>query len=59
MVACWGGNLNTSELLKKGADVCFASGADELAIFRCDSIEQLNLWDAVGEINSKYCNSSK
>ena len=54
MVACWGGNLNNPELLKKGAEICFTAGADEFAIFRGDAIEQLNLWSAIGEITNQY-----
>jgi len=50
MVACWGGNLNTPELLKKGADICFIAGADEFAIFRGDAIDRLNLWNTIGQI---------
>ncbi len=50
MIACWGGNLNTPELLKKGVEVSLAAGADEIAIYRGDAIDQLNLWDTIGEI---------
>ena len=55
MIACWGGNLNTKELLKKGAKVSLDAGVDEIAIYRGDAIKQLNLWDTIGEI-SKYKN---
>ena len=51
MIACWGGNLNTPELLKKGVEVSFAAGADEVSIYRGDSIEKLNLWSTIGEIS--------
>lgn len=51
MIACWGGNLNTPELLKKGADVSLAAGVDEIAIYRGDAIGQLNLWDTIGKIS--------
>jgi DNA-binding beta-propeller fold protein YncE len=56
MVACWGGNLNTPELLKKGADICVKAGADEFAIFRGDAIDRLNLWNTIGDIASQYKN---
>lgn len=51
MIACWGGNLNTPELLKKGVEVSFAAGADEVSIYRGDSIKKLNLWSTIGEIS--------
>ncbi len=54
MVACWGGNLNTPELLKKGADTGFIAGADEFAIFRGDAVDQLKLWNAISEIARQY-----
>lgn len=46
-LACYGGNLNTPELLKKGIDVAVAAGADEVTIYRGDSIWELDLWDAI------------
>lgn len=51
MIACWGGNLNTPKLLKKGAEVSLAAGVDEIAIYRSDAIDQLNLWDTIDEIS--------
>jgi DNA-binding beta-propeller fold protein YncE len=51
MIACWGGNLNTPELLKKGAEVSLAAGVDEIAIYRGDAIDQLKLWNTIGEIS--------
>ncbi len=48
-VACYGGNLNTPELLKKGIDVAVAAGADEVTTYRVDAIWELNLWDAIRE----------
>ena len=49
-IACYGGNLNTPELLRKGFEASIAAGADEVTIYRIDSIRELNLWDAIGEI---------
>lgn len=54
MVACWGGNLNSPHLLRKGADICFNAGADEFAIFRGDAIDQLNLWNTIGAIAKQF-----
>jgi len=56
IIACWGGNLYTPELLKKGADVSFAADADELVVYRGDAIEYLNIWPTIGEISRKYKN---
>lgn len=50
MIACWGGNLNRPELLKRGAEVSFAADADEVAIYRIDAIQKLELWPTIGEI---------
>ena len=54
MICCWGGNLNTPELLKKGAEVAVSAGADELTIYRGDAIDRLELWDTIGGISSLY-----
>jgi len=54
VIACYGGNLNTPELLKKGADVCFAAGVDRLGIYRGDVIDRLKLWKTIGEISTQY-----
>lgn len=54
MIACWGGNLSTPELLRKGAAVGFAAGADEIGIYRGDAIEQLKLWPAIQEIAAEH-----
>ena len=51
LLACYGGNLNTPELLRKGIDVAVAAGADEITIYRGDVIWELNLWDAIGQAN--------
>ena len=56
MLCCWGGNLNTPELLKKGAEVAVSAGVDELTIYRGDAIDKLELWDAIGDISSLYRN---
>ena len=50
-IACYGGNLNTPELLRKGYQASVAAGADEVTIYRGDAIEELNLWDAIRLIN--------
>ncbi len=49
-IACYGGNLNTPELLRKGFEVSIAGGADQVTIYRSDVIWALDLWDAIGEI---------
>ena len=51
-LACYGGNLNTPDLLKKGVDVALAAGADEITIYRVDSIWELNLWNAIKEASA-------
>ena len=56
MLCCWGGNLNTPELLKKGAEVAISAGVDELTIYRGGAIDRLELWDTIGEISSRYRN---
>ena len=37
----------TPDLLRQGADAALAAGADEVGVYRADSIERLNLWGAV------------
>jgi len=49
-IACYGGNLNTPPLLRKGFEASIAGGADEVTIYRIDAIRELNLWDAIGQI---------
>ena len=51
-IACYGGNLNTPELLRKGFEASIAAGADQVTIYRIDAIRELDLWDAIGEITS-------
>jgi hypothetical protein len=47
-LVCWGPpKLVTPDLLRQGADAALAAGADEVGVYRADSIERLNLWDAV------------
>ena len=47
-LVCWGPpKLVTSDLLRQGADAALAAGADEVGVYRADSIERLQLWDAV------------
>ena len=50
-IACYGGNLNTPELLRKGFEASIAGGADRVTIYRDDAIRELDLWDAIGEIS--------
>ena len=54
MLCTWGGNLNTPEMLKKGAEAAMAGGPDEMTVYRGDSIFQLGMWPAIGEIARKY-----
>lgn len=49
-IACYGGNLNTPQLLRKGFEAALAAGADEVTIYRVDAINDLNLWEAIGRI---------
>ena len=46
-IACYGGNLNTPELLAKGIEASIAGGADEVTIYRGDSISELDMWPAI------------
>ena len=47
-LVCWGPpKLVTPDLLRQGADAALAAGADEVGVYRADTIERLNLWDAV------------
>ena len=48
-IACYGGNLNTPELLHKGVEASLAAGADEVTIYRGDVIDELKLWPAIQE----------
>jgi len=57
MLCCWGGNLNTPELLMKGAQIALAAGPDQLTIYRGDSIDQLGLWDTIGDISRHLINA--
>ncbi len=49
-LACYGGNLNTPALLRKGVEAAIAGGADEITIYRGDAIWELDLWDAIKAI---------
>ena len=47
-LVCWGPpKLVTPDLLRQGAAAALAAGADEVGVYRADSIERLNLWNAV------------
>lgn len=50
-IACYGGNLNTPDLLRKGFEASIAGGADRVTVYRGDTIIELDLWDAIGEIS--------
>ena len=50
MIACWGGNLNTPEMLKEGSMKCLKLGCSGVAFYRSDAIVDLNLWPAISEI---------
>ena len=54
MLCCWGGNLNTPNLLHKGADVALAAGADDITIYRGDAIDRLDFWPIIGAIIEKH-----
>jgi len=49
-IACYGGNLNTPALLRKGFEASVAAGADMVTVYRIDAINELKLWGALGEI---------
>jgi len=53
MPAVWGGYLNTPELLTKALDVCIAANPDEIALYRGDVINTLNLWSTIGKASAK------
>jgi hypothetical protein len=50
LIACWGGNLNTSALLREGTFKSFQAGADGVGYYREDAINDLDLWDTIGQI---------
>jgi hypothetical protein len=50
MIACWGGNLNTPELLMEGSRKCIQVGCSGLAYYRSDAIDELNMWDTIKEV---------
>jgi len=49
-IACYGGNLNTPELLRKGFEAAIAGGADIVTVYRSDAIYELDLFPVIGEI---------
>jgi hypothetical protein len=51
-IACYGGNLNTPELLRKGFEASIAGGADEVTVYRSDAIAELNLHPVIAEISA-------
>ena len=51
-LVCWGPpKLATPDLLRQGADAALAAGADEVGVYRADSIERMNLWEAVRSLS--------
>ena len=50
IIACYGGNLNTPELLKKGYQVAIAAGADEVTLYRSDAIWEQDAWKTISEV---------
>jgi DNA-binding beta-propeller fold protein YncE len=54
VLACWGGNLNSPELLKHGIEVAAGADPDEIAIYRGDAIYLLDLWDAITDISRQF-----
>ena len=50
MIACWGGNLITPEMLKEGSFKCLQAGARGVAFYRDDAITDLGLWNTVRDI---------
>lgn len=49
-IACYGGNLNTPELLRKGFEASIAGGADEVTVYRGDAIRDLNMYPVIAEL---------
>lgn len=58
VLACWGGNLNSPELLKRGVEVAAAADPDEIAIYRGDAIYLLDLWNAITDISKQFNKTS-
>jgi hypothetical protein len=50
MIACWGGNLDTPEMLREGSRKCLQTGCYGLAYYRSDAIYELNMWDTIKEV---------
>jgi hypothetical protein len=50
MIACWGGNLDTPEMLREGSRKCLQAGCSGLAYYRSDAIYELNMWDTIKEV---------
>ena len=54
IIACYGGNLNSPELLIKGYEVAIAAGADEVTLYRSDAIWEQNAWPTMTEVIREY-----
>lgn len=52
MIACWGGNLNTPEMLKNCSMKTLKINPKGIAYYRSDAIRDLNLWAAIKEISN-------
>jgi hypothetical protein len=50
MIACWGGNLNTPEMLKDGSIKSLKINPEGIAYYRSDTIRDLKLWPTIKEI---------
>ena len=50
MIACWGGNLETPEMLLEGSIKCLKAGSNGVAFYRDDSINQLDLWKTIKDV---------
>ena len=58
-IACYGGNLNTPELLAKGVEASLAGGADEITIYRGDAIDELKMWPAIRQAVERTVSEKK
>ena len=54
MIACYGGNLNSPELLRKGYEVAIAAGSDEVTLYRSDAIWEQNAWETMKDIIGEH-----
>jgi len=50
MIACWGGNLDTPDMLKEGSRKCLQAGCSGVAYYRGDAINELKMWPVIKDI---------